>query len=564
MLGEDTLDWGNQIEDQLGAMLRSWLEERPPSGLSCAQLAAHLVLQIWNSPSPLQRLLEWNLQTPEHREHRVRNLFPLPMWHDDVEQVRMVVTGGDFKDEPGQWRERGETKSKAQKALRLEGLKTWHALCVLGLNFLYGDREKAEKPWPGAQATAPQERALTRIWDMLKLFFDDKEKGGVPRTPLHEWENELKELGISYTGEVVEKAQWITLRQILPGLPSAEHGGLVDLLEVVPPEMAEILSDPMGLIRGDLVEAMPKPRVMCEDEEWPQVVEALYQRGIVQPVDQFVQVRKEHVLNGVFGVPKQGKELPSGEQVLRLIIDLRATNWLLNQVPGDTHTLTGAASFQRILVGEEETLLISGEDLQARKSVGRPDEDEVYVGLSVLPMGWNSSVAIMQSAHRRIALGSPLRGGAGLSRLCEISRAAEFPILDDGTAWSIYLDDTTIIEKVAEKAVADLLGKSPEEQTRLKQAYSWWGIPTNPGKALQRAQEAERLGALLDGKNGVLRTDQKVIGIDFIGKLDKTAAGGGSKDLADLCREGRPHSPVPQMPVLVLGGDLPDDCTWAA
>eukprot|EP00435_Cladocopium_sp_Y103_P043576 s1827_g12.t1 len=521
-----TLEWGDQIEDQLGEMLQTWLVEKPPAGLSSAQMASHLVLQIWNSPSPLQRLLEWNLQAPEPREHRVRNLFPLPLWHDDVEQLRMVLTEGGFRDEPGRWRERGETKSKAQKAMRLEGLKTWHALCVLGLNFLYGDREKSEAPWPGSQATAAQERALTRVWDMLKIFFDEKEKGGVPRTPLFDWSNELNELGISYTGEVVEKAQWVTLRQILPGLPSAQHGGLVDLLEVVSSEMAEMLKDPMALVRQDLVETMPKPRVMCEDDEWPKVVEALHQRGIVIPVDQYVQVKKEYVMNGIFGVPKQGKELPNGEQVLRLIIDLRASKWLLSQVPGDAHTLTGAASFQRILVGEEETLLVSGEDLTSafylfrlpsdwakfmilRKPVpgavvGRPEKDEVFVGLSVLPMGWNSSVAIMQSAHRRIALGSPLRGGAGLSQLCEISRAAEFPILDDGAAWSIYLDDTTIIEKVAEKAVADLLGKSPEEQLRLKQAYSWWGIPTNADKALQRAQEAERLGALIDGKNGAL------------------------------------------------------------
>eukprot|EP00435_Cladocopium_sp_Y103_P069608 s228_g33.t1 len=426
------------------------------------------------------------------------------------------------------------------------------------------DREKGRPKGKerGKGISSPRE-GLDEGLDMLKLFFDEREKGGVPRTPLHEWANELQEIGVSYTGEVVEKAQWVTLRQILPGLPSPAHGGLVDLLEVVPPEMAETLRDPMGLIREDLVEEMPKPRVLC--------------------VMMWSGQRKDHVLNGIFGVPKPGKTLPDGEQVLRLIVDLRATNWLLHQIEGDTHTLTGAASFQRITVGPDESLLISGEDLTsafylfrlpdswpkfmvlgkpvAGSTVGRPDEDEVYVGLSVLPMGWNSSVAIMQSAHRRIALGSPLRGGAGLSALCEIRRAAEFPSMEDEAAWSIYLDDTTIIEKVAEKAVADLQGKSPAEQLRLKQAYQWWGIPTNPDKALKRAQEAERLGALLDGRHGGLRTTTRR-SLELI-SLGSWIRGQREVDRKTLQIYAGSYTSVQALLVFLPGGGVSDDRTWA-
>ena len=519
------------LEDQISGVLRAWLKDHEFGGLSAAQLASHLTLQIWHSPSPLQRLMEWNLQATEPREERVRNLFPLPLWHDDVEHLKMVVTAGSYKDSTGQWRERGDTRSRAQKALRLEGLKTWHGLAVIGLNFLHGDREKGTPPWPGSQATIAQEQALVRIWDMLKVFFDDKERVGVPRTPLHDWDQEIKDLSISYTGEVVEKAKWVTLEQILPGLPSPEHGGLVNILELVPPDIAEALQHPERLIREDWPEQMPKPRVLCEDAEWDRVVEALFQRNIVQPIDTFVQVGEDHVLNGVFGVPKADKKLPSGEEVLRLIIDLRASNWLLHQLDGDTQTLTGAASFQRIMVSEGEELLVSGEDLVSAfylfalpacwapfmalgksvpgRCVGRPEEEWSFVGLSVLPMGWHSSVGIMQAAHRRIALGSPLRGGAGLSRLAEISRTAVFPDLDEGAGWSIYLDDTTILEKLSAQAVADLEGRPPKEQEQLRCAYEWWGIPTNPQKALVRCQKAERLGALIDGKRGVLRTTTK-------------------------------------------------------
>ena len=54
---------------------------------------------------------------------------------------------------------------------------------------------------------------MNRLWDLIKVFVDDKpEKGGVPRTPRWDWEQELGQLRVSYTGEVVEK--------ILPGLPT--------------------------------------------------------------------------------------------------------------------------------------------------------------------------------------------------------------------------------------------------------------------------------------------------------------------------------------------------------
>eukprot|EP00435_Cladocopium_sp_Y103_P047714 s1238_g14.t1 len=155
---------------------------------------------------------------------------------------------------------------------------------------------------------------------------------------------------------------------------------------------------------------------------------------------------------------------------------------------------------------------VSGAWTTAWSLSGNQGDVWIYVGVDISPASSQCRFAGRRGSNYRdvaidaLVVGSPLRGGAGLSRLCEISRAAEFPDLDAGAAWSIYLDDTTIIQKVAAKAVADLSGKSPDEQLRLKQAFSWWGIPTNAGKAVQRAQEAERLGALLDGRNGVLRT----------------------------------------------------------
>ena len=203
----------------------------------------------------------------------------------------------------------------------------------------------------------------------------------------------------------------------------------------------------------------------------------------------------------------------------------------MEQLDGDLSTLTGASTFQKIVVEEGETLLISGDDLTSAFYLFKlPDQwaeflvlerpvpkslfeeggtGYTYVGVTVLPMGWSSAVAVMQNAHRQLALRAEMAGGAGLRPLADIIRDAVFPDLEEVPGWTIYLDDTTIIEKVSVAVAKGMEGRPAVEQEQLRKAYQWWGIPTNKGKALERVQTAERLSALLDGENGVLRTTTK-------------------------------------------------------
>ena len=518
------------IRDEMARMFRNWLQDEPPSNLSTAQMARHLVLQFWRSDGPLSRYMEWSLQSPVEQGGKVQNLFPLPLWYDDRESLREIIDEEKVKD-AGDWRRMGPTKSKAAKALKGQGLRAWHGLAVICLNFLHGHRPCDEKPRLGSAATGPQEAALNVIWSLVKTFVEEKGRGGVPRSSQEDWGQEVKSMRISYTGEVIEKALPLTLEQILPALPSKEHGGTVDIMEVLPEYLQEALKHPEDLILEEPAGQRPKPRIHCAPDEWPAVVKALMDRGVVAPVENCPEMEGEKLLNGAFGVPKAGKFTENGEPVLRVIMDLRATNFFMAQLQGDTNTLTGAASFQRIIVEEENQLLVSGEDLTSafylfrlpaawseymvldmpvpRASLGLPGEGTTCVGLTVLPMGWHSAVGLMQSAHRQIALRSVSLGGAGLNPLAEISKTATFPDMDDQPAWSIYLDDTTIIEQVEKAVAAELEGKIPEEQKRLRAAYEWLGIPRNTTKALERQKEAERLGALIDGETGVLRTTSK-------------------------------------------------------
>eukprot|EP00438_Fugacium_kawagutii_P004694 Skav217774 [mRNA] locus=scaffold1782:124:5579:+ [translate_table: standard] len=529
----DTQGGAAEVSSRKVEELMSWLRSNQPQHLTAAQVGTHLVLQAVTLNGTLGQLLEMSLAPTWVEGERKRNLFPLPLWPDVRDALEEVIEKMKFKDDPGDWRERGETKSKANRVLRKQGLLVWHGLVVTALNWLHADGRpnKAVGP-PGGQASASQEEALKRIWEMVKVFVDDKpEQGGVPRTPEGPWKEELAKLRVSYTGEVVEKAMPITLAQILPGLPSPAHGGLVNILEVVDEKLSRRLERPDLLVKQQIPDFVPEPNVMCGDIEWQKVAKALYERHLVAPVERYPRVADVPVLNGAFGVVKPEKFTDDGQPVLRMIIDLRASNAILEQLEGDVHTLTGSSAFQKLVVDYEDDLLISGDDLTAafylfklppawseylvlRKPIpwdalepGKPGE--TYLGLSVLPMGWNSAVAVMQSAHRQLALRSESMLGAGLMEKAEVRKDAVFPDIEEGPLWQIYLDDTTIIERI-EKSVSEyLVGKPPEEQLRLRQAYAWWGIPTNGAKALERVRKAERLGACIDGERGLLRGSTK-------------------------------------------------------
>ena len=110
--------------------------------MSAAQLIRHLVLQLMETDSPLKEYMLWSLQPPTRREGRVLNLFPLPLWFD----------GAQVRDQPGSWRNRGRTKSKAAKALRGNGLRAWHGLVVVALNHLVMSRRAKDH----AQVARPQ------------------------------------------------------------------------------------------------------------------------------------------------------------------------------------------------------------------------------------------------------------------------------------------------------------------------------------------------------------------------------------------------------------------------
>ena len=125
------------------------------------------------------------------------------------------------------------------------------------------------------------------------------------------------------------------------------------------------------------------------------------------------------------------------------------------------------------------------------------------VGSLSSPHGFLISVGILQHVHRRLALWHPSGGGAGLPEALEFRKDQEWPSLgDECPVWCLYLDDSTLLNKVERNLADSLEGKPLEEQARLRRAYQFWGIPYNEKKAIEQVSQAERLGAFLDGDKG--------------------------------------------------------------
>ncbi len=538
-ISESEAELSSSVEEVLDGF-RKWLKSNQMSGLTMAQVGAHLILQIRESGTKLSSYMNRMLEEPilESGGERQRSILPLPILHDSRQEVLKVLSTGDFKRLAGTWKTKQQMKAgKVEREMRRIGLLAWHFLLCLGLNFL----------WTGGRSvggvclrdpTKAQKRCLDHLWESAKLFVDDRSetKEKLLKAPnTEEWNSKLDGVRIGYTGETVEKAREITLAQIMPGLPPEGYGGRIQLADLCDGEVKELLLHPEKcMLQGEeLPQNLPRPRVMASDDEWDLICGALYSRGLIKPVSKAAKLDGVPIENGAFGVPKPGKFLDDGREVLRFIMDFRPANAVTRVIEGDVRTLAGSPTFQHIVLPEGQVLRMSAEDLVSAfylfglpdgwaqlmsfqkpvswKALGFEKEGHTTVGACVLPMGWASAVGVLQHAHRRLALSSPLVGGAGLPKEMEIRKDAVFPKLDveEGAAWSLYIDDTTLLEMMESSVAKELQGKPSQEQERMREAYTHWGIPYSKDKALERAPVAEKLGAVLDGDKGQLRASSR-------------------------------------------------------
>lgn len=350
----------------------------------------------------------------------------------------------------------------------------------------------------------------------------------------------IGQLSVSYVGEVVEKARWLSWAQVEPGLPPVGKGGCLDASQFCSSEVrGHLLNAELSRLPDDQVPpVLPHAVVRATQREWNVIAAEMVQRGVACVIEEgdIATYRGQKVLNGAFGVVKPNRWVGHGDQrlpVLRLIMDFRAANCLHRMLPGAVDSLVGAAKWMGFTLGPGEVLVSSGDDLVAcfylfrvpfswsryfafRKPVPRRalglsgDPDSlVYIASQVLPMGWAAAVTVVQHIHRNIALAD-----AEMPAARELHRQRPMPGRETSQAsafWNLYIDDLTVMEIISEAGLEEARkdGSRCELQLAMERAYDQLSVPYSKDKASTREEVFEKLGAFVHGKKGYIGVTSK-------------------------------------------------------
>ncbi len=236
-----------------------------------------------------------------------------------------------------------------------------------------------------------------------------------------------------------------------------------------------------------------------------------------------VEFRGQKILNGLFGVPKPAK-LDDGSPILRLIMNLVPTNSILRQFKGAVKNLPSITSWMSICMDEDHELRIWQSDMSNAfylfkipdpwmyflafnlifpgKTVGAIYDEPVALACRVLPMGWLSSVAVMQEISERILIARQL------DPLSQIIRNRPIPhwlvgILDEARVgsrpwWHVYLDNFAAGQLVAPH---DQVVHGNTLHDLAEKAWQEAGVVSSEKKRKIAEISCNELGAFIDGDN---------------------------------------------------------------
>ncbi|CAE8741020.1 unnamed protein product, partial [Polarella glacialis] len=436
----------------------------------------------------------------------------------------------------GKWRWQGAIgASRSKRSVRKDegskaaestswkhGLAAWMFLMAVALDFSWGSAA-----WPDmGSARAGQCQALSHLESAAERFMSERFEEHTARSPSSDYGAQLKGVRMNYVGEVSGSAETVTLDQVSSALPPEGCGGISDVMEHVDDVKGADLLDPSRSKLDSPEGTFPRTQVMVKDQtEWEAICHLLLQRGVAEEIAESAIARWKGrlVLAGCFGVRKAGKFLADGRPVLRLIIDMRASNWLFRSIVGDVASLTGSAGWQSMRIGADTVVLTYGEDLScafylfrlpavwrpfmalarpvSRRKIGLAGDGLTYLASRVLPMGWISAVGVMQNVGRMLVSRMP-PAGAGIPVAAEVRRGA-LATAGERT-WSVYLDDLTIFRRVAMSELSVLSGQTDRWQRLMRAVYDSRNIPWAPAKSVTGSEACERLGGLFDGVRGFL------------------------------------------------------------
>ena len=401
----------------------------------------------------------------------------------------------------------------------------WVYVSVFGLNSLYGS--------PAALGlgrwTKGERRAVSTLEGMVSQRCGE---GTVMMPDVEALAKDLASKHVGYNGEEVSKCYPLTLDQILPSLPPESHGGCIEATDWLGPRSKEFLLHPERCLLDDSeipeLKLPGKVHVRAGDEI--PLAKELVRRGVCRwiPYSAVHVVRGRKLLNGLFGVQKPAR-LASGEPVLRVIMNLVPSNACLKQLQGAIEALPSICSWQEIVLEGDEELELHQSDMSSAfylfklpetwgpflafnvvipgASVGLEEFEKVALCANVVPMGWASSVGLMQEMSENLLL----RQGLHLQNQVKKGRSVP-PWLNEVLAtsrrtsrfwWHVYLDNFCAGERCL-PTQSERLGRQCHEEA--EQAWSRAGVLSSAKKKKAAVARIEELGAEVN-------SDQRSLGV---------------------------------------------------
>jgi len=353
----------------------------------------------------------------------------------------------------------------------------------------------------------------------------------VAKCPVRDWDTILTSKRLSYGGEVVSKAEVITLAQVLPGLPPVGLAASVPAVDLVAPDLRVLLENPELSLkpRSEWPDKFKKAKMHISPEDWAQLGPILKRSGICRSIrrSDLISHHGHTLVNGLFGVGK-GKYVRSPEgkevEVLRLIINLIPSNDLQIPIEGDVRMLPHFAQWTTFEVGEGEIMIWGSEDISCAFYVfqipeawskyfvldwplcpslwGDPPGEPEYLALAVIPMGWTSAVGICEHIMRR--LNSSLSNEVGLPRDKELRKDRPVPTSHDHKVTAFYQQYIDNWDAGTVSSLSQFLDREPATtevaawQALILEGYTLWGVPRAPDKSTH-GLTWKTLGATGDG-----------------------------------------------------------------
>ena len=405
-------------------------------------------------------------------------------------------------------------------------VRSWVAVACAATNALHQCGRQGFTRKPGKVHV----RLLEDMEGKIGRFLKDET---VVETSFSETVADLKSKRVSYAGEEVSQPHPLSCEQIIKGLPPVGHGGSIPVTSFLRGWTKYLMENPEESLL-ELSERGSEPvsaKVHIKKGEELAVFGLLKERGIITwvPEDTAYSDSRGVYLSGLFGVVKQGKFTQSNQPVLRVITNLVPANGLFGVLRGDIDYLPAATGWLPMVLAEGQQVTMSQADMaSAFYLFGIPpqwypyfclnfkvpgsaiglDKDKVYrPTIRVLPMGWSSSVGIMQQISREILLSK------GLPPSLEYRKSGNLPPwfaqVMDGTSsttawWQVYLDNFMSGERT--EGEPGQIGL--ELQQKALAAWESTGVLTAADKQVLAAKQVTELGVRSDGEHKLLGVSQ--------------------------------------------------------